>query len=134
MLAATFLVAACASTTPGVPASQPQPTEQPALHILDIDGPGVVVMLGEQTLASVPCGGDAVVAPGGSMPQLPWQLTVLADDGGALSLPPPVVVLPATLLIRDRVALVGSWPMGSYGPAPANLQHPCASVPPWPTE
>jgi hypothetical protein len=112
------------------PTEQPSAAEQPALHVIDVDGPGVTVMLGGQSLASVPCGGSAEVTPGGTVPPLPWELTILADDGGALQFPTREVdTLPWAILIRGRVALSGSWPM-SYGPAPANLNDPCASVPP----
>ena len=105
------------------------PGEPAALHIVNVDGPGVSVILGGKVLAAVPCGGDASLMPGGQLPPLPWDLAVRADDGAILGSVSISGSLPLAILIRGRSVLTGSWPM-SYGPAPSPLNAPCGTVTP----
>jgi hypothetical protein len=103
--------------------------ERASLHIVNVDGPDVAVMLGGETVATVPCGGSATLEPGGSLPGLPWDLSVRSADGASLRSMSITGPLPQGVLIRGRSVITGSWPM-SYGPAPSPLDAPCGSATP----
>ena len=119
MVIVALLVAGCGS------ASGPSAVGEPAaLHIVNVDGPRVSILLGDTVVATVPCGTIAVLAPGSGLPGLPWNLTVRADDGQTLGSVSISGSLPQGVLIRGRDVLAGSWPM-SYGPAPSPLDTPC---------
>ena len=115
-----LLVAGCGSSS-GAPGS---PSEPGALHIVNVDGPDVSLFIAGTFVAAVPCGQDATLAPGGSLPALPWEVVVGANGGGTLGRV-TVSSLPLGLLIRGSAVLSGPWPM-SYGPAPAGG---CATSP-----
>ncbi len=124
ILTTVMLLVGCGS------GAQPSGTGEPAaLHIVNVDGPGVVVMLGDETVATVPCGGSATLQPGGSIPGLPWDLSVRADDGETLRSVSIAGPLPQGMLIRGRSVMIGSWPT-TYGPAPSPLDAPCGSATP----
>lgn len=116
-----LLVAGCGSSS-GPPGSSSEPA---ALHIVNVDGPDVVsVFIAGKFVAAVPCGHDATLAPGGSLPGLPWEVVVGQNGGGTLG-HVTVSSLPLGLLIRGTAVLSGPWPM-SAGPAPAGG---CATSP-----
>lgn len=121
---AIVLAAVIAACGPG--AATPADGEPAALHIVNVDGPDVVVLLGEAQVATVACGSAATLEPGGALNQLPWNLTVRAVDGVALRTVTIDGPLPSGILIRGRTVLTGPWPM-SYGPAPSPLGAPCGS-------
>jgi hypothetical protein len=98
--------------------------ELASLHIVNVDGPNVVVILGGATVASVPCGGNVTLEPGGLVPGLPWELSVRSEDGASLRSVSITGPLPQGMLIRGRSVMTGSWPM-AYGPAPSPLDAPC---------
>jgi hypothetical protein len=103
--------------------------ERASLHIVNVDGPDVVVILGGETVATVPCGGNATLEPGGSLPGLPWDLSVRTAGGASLRSVSIAGPLPQGMLIRGRAVMTGSWPM-SYGPPPSPLDAPCGSATP----
>jgi hypothetical protein len=107
-----LMLAACDPMMPS-----PSPTEAQILHVVNVDGPEVAVVVGGQTIAIVSCGGAQEVEPGQTAPALPWNLMVHSTDGQELGSPTRVTQLPRTLLIRGRNATLGPWPMISYGPA-----------------
>jgi hypothetical protein len=116
-----LLVAGCGSS------SRPpeSPSEPGALHIVNVDGPEVVsVFIAGTFVAAVACGHDATLAPGGSLPGLPWEVVVGQNGGGTLG-HVTVSSLPLGLLIRGTAVLSGPWPM-SAGPAAAGG---CATSP-----
>ncbi len=100
--------------------------EPAALTVLNVDGPGVSLLVDDQVVVAVPCGASATVMPNEELPKLPWNLAVRADNGeviGSLSLEG----LPEWVVVRGRSILVGRSP--SYGPAPSLLASPCAAPP-----
>ena len=109
-----LLVAGCGLSS-GAPGSSPEPG---ALHVVNVDGPDVSVLIAGKVVAAVPCGQDATLAPGGSLPGLPWEVVVDERGGGGMLGRVAVSSLPLGLLIRGSAVLSGPWPM-SYGPAPA---------------
>ncbi|HVA86443.1 MAG TPA: hypothetical protein VNF73_09030 [Candidatus Saccharimonadales bacterium] len=116
-----LLVMGCVSSA-GPPGSSSEPG---ALHIVNVDGPDVVsVFIAGTFVAAVACGHDATLAPGGSLPGLPWDVVVGQNGGGTLG-QVTVSSLPLGLLIRGTTVLSGPWPM-SAGPAPAGG---CATSP-----
>lgn len=117
-IAAVLLLAACGRTT------GPSTGDRAALHIVNVDGPRVVVLLADANVATVECGGEATLVPGDNVPQPPWSLAVRADDGAILRSVSIVGDLPQGMLIRGRAVLTGPWPM-SYGPAPSPLDALC---------
>lgn len=100
--------------------------ELAALHVVNVDGPGVQLVLADKVVARVPCGGSATLVPGGQLPGLPWVLTVRADDGAVLRSVSIAGELPQGMVIRGRGVMTGTWPM-SYGPAPSPLDAPCGT-------
>jgi len=123
-LLAALLLSGCVqlseSSAPGEPA---------VLHIVNVDGPDVSVLLGASVVALVACGGDATLVPGPPVGALPWDVVVRADDGAILGSVSILGPLPQGLLIRGRALISGSWPM-SYGPAPSPLDAPCGTAVP----
>lgn len=100
--------------------------EVPAVHIVNVDGPSVDLLLDDEVIATVACEATATVVPGaGSVPALPWELTVQSSDGTVLGSPSVADPLPKGVLIRGTGVLTGPWPMLSYGPA----SPPCAPDP-----
>jgi len=119
-----LLVAGCALAGPSSPTGEPA-----ALHIVNLDGPDVSVVLGGAVIATVPCGGSTALAPGTQLPGLPWDLTIRTAAGevlGSVSIAGP---LPQAILVRGHSVLTGPWPM-TYGPAPSPLEAPCGTRPP----
>jgi hypothetical protein len=103
-------------------------SDEPALHIVNVDGPEVSVLLGAKLMASVPCGGEATISTASAGRDLPWDLVVVAEDGGIIgsaSIPGP---LPRAMLIRGRTVMTGTWPT-TYGPAPSPFDAQCATPP-----
>ena len=99
--------------------------EVPGLHVVNVDGPEVDLVLDDQVIATVACGAIATLVPGtGDLARLPWQLTVRSSNGTVLDSQSLADLLPQGLLIRGTSVLIGPWPM-SYGPAPAS----CTAVP-----
>ena len=96
-----------------------------SLHAVNVDGPTVQLVFNGQLVATLPCGGSAVLEPGGSMPSLPWHIKVMTPAGVTLNngrvdadQGPPM-----GLLVRSFSVLTGLYPM-AYGPAPST---PCPS-------
>jgi hypothetical protein len=127
-LAVAVLIGGCTLGTRTVePAIPPEPA---VLHVVNVDGPEVEVLLGGLVVATIPCGGTMTLIPGVELPAWPWELLVRATDGGnldgqterAISIAGPTV--PRSLLVRGRSVLTGPWPI-SFGPRPG----PCASTP-----
>ena len=100
------------------PSSSPT-GEVRAVHIVNVDGPDVDLIVGDQVIATLACGGTASLVPGtGSLPELPWEITVKSSEGAILGTPSMADPLPQGVLIRGSSVLTGPWPM-SYGPGPA---------------
>lgn len=121
---APLLVAGCALAGPSSPTGEPA-----ALHIVNLDGPDVSVVLGGAVIATVPCGGSTALVPGTQLPGQPWDLTIRTAGGevlGSVSIAGP---LPQGILVRGHCVLTGPWPM-TYGPAPSPLEAPCGTSPP----
>jgi hypothetical protein len=122
VLAIGLLIAGCASGSSPIPSLSGEPA---ALHVANVDGPDVSLLIAGNVVAVVRCGSSASFEPGGSMPSLPWELTVRASDGEVLQ-SVSVSALPEVLLVRGRGVLTGPWPM-SYGPPPDTTCEPAAS-------
>ena len=105
-----LVAAAC-----GSPLIAPGQSETAALHIVNVDGPDVSILIAGKLVAGVPCGQEATLSPTAPLPRLPWVLVVRATDGGTLG-HVAVSNLPLGVLIRGNEVLSGPWPM-SYGPA-----------------
>jgi hypothetical protein len=100
--------------------------EVSTVHFVNVDGPKVAISLGGQVISTVGCGAAVVLEPGqGSLPNLPWDLTVTSSTGTVLGAAHLANPGPDTVLIRETTVLVGTSPM-SYGPAPAS---PCPIAP-----
>lgn len=123
-LSMALALAACGPTSQS-PSPSPS-AESFGLHVVNVDGPGVIVLVAGEVEATVPCGGSATLAPDGSIPELPWAVEVRADDGQVLRAFDISGPAPQGVLVRGREVLIGSWPM-SYGPAPTDA---CASMSP----
>ena len=85
VLAGTFVVVVAVSTAlqashQGISTGTPPPQATPlgaSLYVDDIDGPPVEVRIGGRLVASVLCGGGALLIPGqDDVPGLPWSLDV----------------------------------------------------------
>lgn len=94
------------------------------LHLVNVDGPDVSVLLDGQVVVELPCGASRELATGDGRSPLPWTLEVRATDGEVIGTPTIEGPLPRGLLIRGRNVLTAPWPMKD-GPAPANPNAPC---------
>jgi hypothetical protein len=119
LLAVALMLAGCTQTAATSP-----PAEPISLHVVNVDGPEVSVLVAGKVVAVVPCGNGKTLAPGGSLPGLPWSVVVRANDGETLA-SLSVSSLPQVLLIRGRGVMIGPLPM-SYGPAPVGT--PCQTA------
>lgn len=89
-----------------------------SLHVANVDGPAVQVVIAGREVATLACGTSTVLQPGGELPALPWRVEVRAADGtlldhGSVSFADGP---PWGLLIRGHSVLTGPYPM-AYGPA-----------------
>ena len=120
VLLATVLVG-CTVTTSASPSG-----EASTVHLVNVDGPKVDVILGEKVVSTIGCGAAVVLEPGrGNLPNLPWDLTVKSSTGTVLGAAHLANPGPDTVLVRGTTVLVGASPM-SNGPAQAS---PCPSAP-----
>ena len=89
----------------------------------DVDGPPVDVLIGGHLVASVPCGGGAILVPGvGGVPSLPWSLDVRRQGGAMLNHFDVTGGGYLMLLLRGDTIALGNF--ASDGPAP--LPSACA--------
>jgi hypothetical protein len=98
----------------GDPALEPDPND--AVHIVNVDGPIVEVLMDGGRVATVACGGSAALIATGVPRGLPWTLEFWTSDGEHLETLTVEGPLPWGVLIRGTAVLNGPWPM-SYGPA-----------------
>ena len=117
-----LLIAACTT-----PSETTLTGDSGVVHVVNVDGPGVSVLLGAKVVATVPCGGAATITQGSELGALPLDLVVRAPDGAILGIASITGPLPRGILIRGRSVLTGPWPM-SYGPAPSPFEAPCGTA------
>jgi hypothetical protein len=125
-LAAALLLGACS------PAATPAPSTTFVLHVLNIDGPTVGIAIGEQVVATVPCGGGTDLRPGqGEAPPLPWTVQVRAPSGAVLGSAsyPAFAGAETSLQVRGGKVLSGSLLSGGPSADP-NACAPSSSASP----
>lgn len=95
------------------------------LHVANLDGPTVRLVIAGRTVATVACGASTVLEPGAEVPALPWRVEVrtaggtLLDNGSVSFVQGPSW----GLLIRGTSVLTGPYPM-AYGPASSGCPSP----------
>ena len=123
-LGAALLLAGCASGggsggrgTSGAPSAVGTAF---VLHVLNIDGPTVGLMVGEQVVATVPCGsGVDLHAGAGDVPALPWTLEVRTAAGALVgSASYPTGAAEQSLQIRGGKVTTGGIMSGGPSAGP----------------
>jgi hypothetical protein len=112
------LLAACSAS--------PSPSAWPfAVHAFNVNVGTVVIVVNGQRVATLPCDSTTVIAPGGTVPELPWTLEVQTLSGQAFENGTYHLggFSPVELVMRDGAVLMGPWPMilgfGGQQPCPS---------------
>jgi len=118
VVAASLLFVSCATT--------PVPTSAAVLSVENRGGPDLLVKVNDVSVATVPCGGGAsIIAGASSVPQLPWDVSVVQANDSVVLWKGPVTTLPGWYVqIGDEATGVSKSAIGGP-PGP-----PCPSAGP----
>lgn len=108
LVVATGVVVACQQTPSLTPGAI-------ALHIVNVDGPAVIVSVDAEQVGTVACGGSTIVTPSGDPP---WEIVVETDGGRELYRATTSSALEQGVVIRSDGVRSGEWPV-AFGPAGA---------------